>query len=100
MPSKNTKIISARVPNEIEFKVPVSKVLTSVYHKIKAGEIDLTDDGVEVKCLSQEPMGIPDCTGCEYLENSLDMSKFNEVCEYKGLDRQKAIDRCAQMLWR
>ena len=41
-----------------------------------------------------------DCDGCPYIENALDMSKFNEVCEYKGLDRQKAIDRCVQMLWR
>lgn len=40
------------------------------------------------------------CNGCPYIENALDMSKFDEVCEYKGYERQKALDKCVQMLWR
>ena len=102
MPSKDSKVVSARIPNEVTFKVPVSKVLTSVYRKYKAGEIDLSEDGIVIKGKPQESKGIPlnDCDGCPYMENALDMSKFDEVCEFKGLDRQKALDRCVQMLWR
>ena len=102
MPSKDSKVVSARIPNEITFKVPVSKILSSVYRLFEEGKIGLTDDGIVLKGLPQEPRGIlqNDCDGCPYMENTLDTSKFDEVCEFKGLDRQKALDRCVQMMWR
>ena len=95
MPSKDSKIVSARIPNGVGFKVPVSKVLTSVYTMYNEGKIGLDENGIVLK-------GIPlnECDGCPYMENALDMSKFDEVCEFKGLDRQKALDKCVQMLWR
>lgn len=40
-----------------------------------------------------------DCDECPY-KNDLNMNGFDEVCDTKGLDRQKALDKCVQMLWR
>lgn len=60
MPTKNSKIISARIPDYMEFKVPVSKVLTSVYTKYESGEIGLDKDGIVLKGLPKiEEKGIP-----------------------------------------
>ena len=45
MPSKNTKIISARVPNRVNFEgVSLGKLITSVYDLYKFGIIDIIDD--------------------------------------------------------
>lgn len=97
MPSKDTKIVSGRIPKEVEFDISVSKVLTDVYGLIQKGVLRVE----EGHAVGVNPVDTTDyCKGCEYMENALDMSKFNEVCEYKGLDRQKTLDRCAQMLWR
>ena len=48
---------------------------------------------------SSENSGVNTCDECPYM-NDLNMSGFDEVCEYKRLDRQKALDKCVQMLWR
>jgi multimeric flavodoxin WrbA len=100
MPSKNTKIVSGRIPKEMEYEIPVSRILTDVYRLLKNGNLMVKDGGLEASHDSVEDTHVNYCDGCEYMENALDMSKFNEVCEYKGLDRQRALDRCAQMLWR
>ena len=95
MPSKDTKIVSARIPNSVEFGVPVSRVLMDIYGLIRDGVLRIEDEHI----VGESPVsGREYCEGCEYMD--LDMSKFNEVCEYRDLDRQKALDRCAQMLWR
>lgn len=45
MPSKNTKIISARVPNRVNFEgISLGKLITSVYDLYKFGIIDIIDD--------------------------------------------------------
>lgn len=77
--------------------------LESILRQIERGEIEIRSKGVVIPSVNtiSESVNTEDyCKGCEYMENALDMSKFNEVCEFKGLDRQKALDRCAQMLWR
>lgn len=84
--------------------------LESILRQIERGEIEIRSKGVVIPSVntnsesvntSTKSVNTEDyCKGCEYMENALDMSKFNEVCEFKGLDRQKALDRCAQMLWR
>ena len=73
-----TKVLSVRVPVE-------------VYEKLK--DIDLRQR------LTDIANDVSDCDGCPYLDD-LDMGKFNEVCEFKNIDRQKALDRCVSMLWR
>lgn len=73
-----TKVLSVRIP-------------TDVYTKLK--DIDLRQR------LTDIANGVSDCDGCPYIDD-LDMGKFNEVCEFKNLDRQKALDRCVSMLWR
>lgn len=101
MPSKDTKIVSGRIPNNVEFEVSVSRVLTDVYGLIKSGVLKVEENHVVgVNPFEPSVDTVDYCVGCEYLENTLDMSKFNEVCEFKDLDKQKALDRCAQMLWR
>ena len=45
MPSKNTKIISARVPDRVNFEgISLGKLITSVYDLYKFGIIDIIDD--------------------------------------------------------
>lgn len=102
MPSKDTKIVSARIPKDIEFSVSVSQILKDVHGLLAQGVLKVEDgEIVSVDTNIAESVDTFDyCKGCEYMENALDMSKFNEVCEFKDLDKQKALDRCAQMLWR
>lgn len=111
--TEKTKTLSIRL--NARDKERLSKYITrgsleSMLRQIECGEIEITPKGVVfsgVDTISKSvntnltSVNTEDyCAGCEYMENALDMEKFNEVCEYKGLDRQKALDRCAQVLWR
>ena len=73
-----TKVIAVRVPTE-------------VYEKLRNNNLR--------QRLTDIANGVSDCEGCPYIDD-LDLGKFNEVCEFKDLDRQKALDRCVSMLWR
>lgn len=93
-----TVVYTARVPKEvmeIMGDIDKRKVLEGVAKLISEGMLHLEGGNIVTV-----PSVYTDCEGCPYIENALDMSKFDEVCEYKGLDRQRALDRCAQMLWR
>ena len=46
MPSKNSKIVSARVPEYMEFKIPISRILSSVYAGLKDGKIGVNPKGL------------------------------------------------------
>lgn len=95
--TEKTATLSIRLKKEDKEKIAkklTRKGIESIIAQIERGEIEITDEGVSVNTVRDY------CKGCEYMENALDMGKFNEVCEFKGLDRQKALDKCAQMLWR
>ena len=49
MPSKDSKVVSARIPNDIEFGVSISKILSSVYAAFKAGKIGIDKNGIVIK---------------------------------------------------
>lgn len=112
--TEKTVIYSARVPKEIVDvlgEIEKRKVLEGVARLISEGYVGIKDGEIVVNSVDTFPMSVDTnitesvdtfdyCKGCEYMENALDMSKFNEVCEFKDLDKQKALDRCAQMLWR
>lgn len=55
MPSKNSKIVSARIPDYIEFEIPISRVLTSVYAGLKENKIGVNPKGLIFKS---------DCDNC------------------------------------
>lgn len=126
--TENSKTLSIRLSNKD--KDDLSKYLNresaeALLRQIRCGEIELTRKGVVNKGVNTGSQGVnttierlseknpaihsvntisesvntADCENCPYM-NDLDLSKFDEVCEYKGIDRQKALDRCAQMLWR
>ena len=103
--TENTKVLGIRLNNED--KEYLSKYLNresaeALLKQIKKGEIDLTLKGAvftHVNTIS-ESVNTPDCENCEFAFNALDMSGFDEVCEFKGIDRQEALDKCVQMLWR
>lgn len=99
-----TKVLSIRLENRD--KEELSKYLNresaeGILKQIKRGEIALTRKGVEIKRVNttSESVNTPNCEECP-CTNDLNMEGFDEVCEYKGLDRQKALDKCVQMLWR
>lgn len=49
MPSKDSKIISARVPNRVDFSgISIGKILTSVYDLYRLGIIDIIDGEIVV----------------------------------------------------
>ena len=75
--------------------------LISILGQIKRGEIAISSEGVEISSVNtiSESVNTNPCEGCPY-EDAPDLSGFNEVCEFKGIDKQKAIDKCVQMLWR
>ena len=105
-----TKTLSIRL--ETKDKEELAKYITRaslehILRQIKAGKIAITAKGVEfigVDTIS-ESVNTKDesvhtgCDNCPYI-NDLNMSGFDEVCDAKGLDRQKALDKCVQMLWR
>lgn len=99
-----TKTLSIRL--ETKDKEKLQKYLTrecaeNLLRQIERGEIELTPKGAVIKGVNtfSESVNTPDCENCPYM-NDLNMEAFDEVCEYKGIDRQKALDRCVQMLWR
>lgn len=119
-----TKILGIRLKSED--KERLSRYLTresaeSLLRQIDSGEVELTPEGVVIKGVNTTSEGVnstierisgykeaenpviegvnTDCENCPYM-NDLNMSAFDEVCEFKGIDRQKALDKCVQMLWR
>lgn len=102
-----TVTFGVRLPEEKKEKL--SKYLTrscleSMLEQIEKGEIEVSDHGItavntDSKSVNTKTETVNTCDGCPYMEVP-DMSKFNEVCEFKGLDKQKAMDKCVQMLWR
>ena len=61
MPSKNSKIVSARIPNEVEFEIPISRILTSVYAGLKENKIGVNPKGLIFKSDCENcPKGIPE----------------------------------------
>ena len=105
-----TKIWSIRLESKDreEAKKYLSREsIESILRQIRRGEIAVSRKGVEIKRVYTESENVytpeesvyTDCDNCPYI-NDLDMSKFEEVCDYKGIDRQKALDKCVQMLWR
>lgn len=75
------------------------KSLMSILEQINKGEIRITDKGVDFIGVNTISESVNTCEDCPYMDD-LDLAKFNEVCDFKNLDRQKALDRCVQMLWR
>ena len=98
-----TKVLSIRL--ESDDKEYVSRHLNrenveGIIKQLKRGEIAISRKGVEfLGAITKSESVYTDCENCPYI-NDLDMSKFDEVCDFKGIDRQKALDRCVQMLWR
>lgn len=102
--TEKTTILGIRL--NVEDKKELSKYITreSLEHilgQIKRGEISITSKGVVTERVNRisEVVNTLDCDNCPYV-NDLNMEAFDEVCEFKGIDRQKALDRCVQMLWR
>ena len=106
-----TASFSVRVPlavKEIMSRELTRQCFEGLAGQIERGEIELSSEGVvipsvntNIESVNTSPVGVntSDCDNCPYMDE-LDLSKFNEVCEFKGIDRQKAIDKCVQMLWR
>ena len=111
--TEKTAVMTVRVPREVIDTlegIDRRKMLETLVKWLNEGKLVREEDQIVIRgsvytedksvYTQDESVYTNDCDGCPYIENALDMSKFNEVCEYKGLDRQKAIDRCVQMLWR
>lgn len=104
--TEKTAVMTVRVPREVIERlegIDRRKMLETLVKWLNEGKLVREEDQIVIRgsvYTEDKSVYTNDCDGCPYVENALDMSKFDEVCEYKGLDRQKAIDRCAQMLWR
>lgn len=101
--TENTKVLSIRLENKE--KEELGKYLNresaeALLRQIKRGEITLTRKGVVIEGVNTTSESVNTCEDCPYIKNDLNMEKFDEVCEYKGIDRQKALDKCVSMLWR
>ena len=103
-----TKIWSIRLESKgrEEAKKYLSREsIESILRQIRRGEIAVSRKGVEIKRVYTEPENVytpeesvyTDCDNCPYI-NDLDMSKFEEVCDYKGIDRQKAREEAKKEL--
>lgn len=125
--TEKTKTLGIRINSEDKDRLAqyiTRKSLESILRQIDEGEIEITEKGVKmlkntsvntteqsvnttIERISEnqisetfENVGVnTDCDNCPYM-NDLNMSGFDEVCEVKNIDRQKALDKCVQMLWR
>lgn len=85
MPSKNTKIISIRVPNRVDFSAyNAGKLIACFYDMIQCGAIKIEKDEI---ILPDESDGV-------------NLERLYEVCHEKNIDPQKALDTCIQRIWR
>jgi hypothetical protein len=94
MPTKNSKIVSARIPNEIEFSIPVSRVLTSIYAGLKQGKLCIDKTGVV-------PMN--DCDNCSKglpQENDPDGEWVREIAHELNIDMKTFKRRIEQSIGR
>jgi len=83
MPSKDTKVISLRVPNRVDFgDISLSKLITDIYDLYSCGAIKIEDNALV----------LPD--------DGLKKDDFFDVCHHRNIDPQKALDRYVSMLWR
>lgn len=83
MPSKNTKIISIRVPNRVDFSgYNAGKLIACLYDMIKCGALQIEDSEIILP------------------ESDLEMDKFYEACHEKNIEPQKALDKCVDMIRR
>jgi len=101
--TENTKTLGIRL--NIKDKEELSKYLNresaeALLRQIKRGEITLTRKGVVMERVNTISESVNTCENCPYMNNELNMEKFDEVCRCKGIDRQKALDKCVSMLWR
>lgn len=99
-----TKVLGIRLENKD--KEELQKYLNresaeALLRQIKRGEITLTRKGVVIERVNMDFEGVNNlkCETCP-LVNNLNMEAFDEVCEFKGLDRQEALNKCVMMLWR
>ena len=99
-----TKTLSIRLSNED--KAVASKYITrecveGMIRQMKRGEISLSPKGVVIERVNKisESVNTLNCEECPYV-NDLNMDAFDEVCDFKGIDRQKALNKCVEMLWR
>lgn len=99
-----TKVLGIRLSTKD--KEELSKYLNresaeAILRQIKRREIAITRKGVEIERVNtiSESVNTPNCDECPYM-NDLDMTEFDNICKLKGIDRQKALDKCVQMLWR
>jgi len=102
--TERTKTLSIRL--NTEDKDAISKYLNresveAILRQIKRGEISITSKGVVIERVNtiSESVNTPNCDECPYM-NDLDMTEFDDVCKLRGIDRQKALNKCVQMLWR
>ena len=100
--TEQTKVLGIRLDSTEKDEIAKyinRESVESMFRQIKRGEINITRKGVEIMRVNTFPESVNTCDNCPYI-NDLDMSSFEEVCDYKGIDRQKALDKCVQMLWR
>lgn len=99
-----TKVLGIRL--ETEDKDYIASHLTrecveGMIRQMKRGEISLSPKGVVIERVNKisESVNTLNCEECPYV-NDLNMAAFDEVCDFKGIDRQKALNKCVEMLWR
>lgn len=100
--TNKTAIFSGRVPIETIKQlngIDRRGLIEEIGRLIADKKLVFRDKTLEICGVDTVLPSVDTCEDCPYLDD-LDMSKFNEVCEFKGLDRQQAIDKCASMLWR
>ena len=94
MPSKNSSIMSIRIPNDIKEDLErmlrmsgtsLAKVVVDLYGKWSSGEINISDNKIVIQ--DQDNM-------------DLDMKTFLEACDDKRINPQDAINKMTQMIWR
>ena len=84
MPSKDTKIISIRVPNRIEFEdISLAKLIVNIYELRKCGAIEVVNDEIVLPEIREDD----------------GWGEIEDICHERNISIEVARKKIKQMLY-
>jgi len=84
MPTKNTKIITLRVPERVDFgEINIHKLVTNLYDLVACGALEIRDNEIDLP---------------EFEDNG--WGEIEDICHERNIDIRDAQRKIRQILWR
>lgn len=84
MPTKNTKIITLRVPERVDFgEINLHKLVTNLYDLVSCGAIEVRDNEIDLPDVEENGWG-----------------EIEDICHERNIRVEDAQRKIKQILWR